>query len=57
MTFANFLGPLFTDWASGCYVLCGYIGSNQPDASMSQVDFIGVTIYVFRAVFPSIIRG
>ena len=22
-----FLGPLFTDWASGCYVRCGCIGS------------------------------
>ena len=21
------LGPLFTDWASGCYVYCGCIGS------------------------------
>jgi len=22
-----FLGPLFTDWAPGCYVRCGCIGS------------------------------
>ena len=23
----NFLGPLLTDWASGCYIRCGRIGS------------------------------
>ena len=27
VTCANFLGPLFTDWTSGCYVRCGCIGS------------------------------
>ena len=30
---------------------------DQPDTSMSQTYFIGVKHYMFRAVFPSIIRS
>jgi len=32
-----------------------FVKQNQPDVSMSQIYFIGVTLYMFRTDFPSII--
>jgi len=31
-----FLGPLFTDWASGCYVHFGCIGSPEPSSARAR---------------------
>ena len=42
------LGLLFADWASGCYVRCGCIGS--PDFSFLVDGDVYVYVYVYVAV-------
>ena len=50
-----FLGPLFTDWAPGCYVRCGCIGFLLFSFPVDGVG-VGVPVHLFFVVVLEITK-
>jgi hypothetical protein len=48
--------PIFLMFVAPCIVICFYSKTNQMH-SISNIFYFGTTLYMFRTVFPSIIRS